>query len=391
MNPAFATACPDLDQTFDSPYCVTLPGQLRAWDATALRLFMECPRKFQLAQLEGWQRVGGGIHLEFGTLYHEATEMFDKLRLAGWDKEAATWSVMSHFTYKTIGKLDTAYLPVWRCSSPAVCESKRKKDEDGLPAIVRNTKQCRLAKEAQYEGGHRESEPCPDCGLPTTDDWEMVALDKNKNRNTLLRTILFYCDTSDDRVRPYQFPDGTVAVELSFRIPLPLTSPDGTPYLLCGNMDGMVEFAGEVVPRERKTTKGTPGLYFFDRYAPDVQIDTYDLAAWLYYSDLLDPKPHGVMVEVTQVTQSFTRIERQIVTVPEERRAEWLEELQWWIKQAEACARAGKWPKNTSACNANGGCPFRRICRMAPSSRAAFLPSESFEKRERLWNPMETR
>lgn len=371
----------------ESPYCTTLPGQLRAWDATALRMFMECPRKYQLGQLEGWRKVGN-IDIEFGSLYHEAAEMFDKLLLAKWDQESASWEVYKHFAYKTMGLLETGYLPTWRCTSPDFVPRKTKV-KAGQSAEVKNMKRCKRAKTAQYEGGHRDGEHCPDCGLPTIDDFEMFCSNKNKNRDTLLRTILFYCDTADDRVRPYLFPDGTPAVELSFRLPLPLASPDGTPYLLTGNMDGMVEFAGEVVPRERKTAKGTPGMYFFDRYAPDVQIDTYDLAAWLYYSDLLDPKPHGVMVEVTQCTASFTRIERQIVNVPEERRAEWLQELQWWIKTAEGCAKEKFWPKNTSACNMYGGCPFRRVCRMAPAQRARFFPGEMFEKRQ--WNPMEIR
>jgi hypothetical protein len=248
-----------------------------------------------------------------------------------------------------------------------------------------------MAKSAQLDG-HREGESCPDCGLPTTDDWEMIAPDKNKNRNTLLRTVLHYCDTSDDRVVPYKFPDGTPAVELTFVLPLPLESPDGTPYLLTGNLDGMVSFAGETVARERKTTKSTPGSYFFARYAPDPQIDTYDLATYVLYSDLLDPKPHGVMVEVTQVTQNFSLIERQIVSVPEERREEWLRELQVWIKQAEGYAREKFWPKNTASCNANGGCQFRDVCKQAPHLRQNLLEhGEKYERREKRWNPLEVR
>lgn len=368
----------------NDPYCKTLPGQLRAWDATSLRTLMECPRKFQLMQNEGW-RLRGNIHLEFGTLYHEAAEMFDKALLAGVSKEQATWDVFKHIATLPAAVLETAYLPVWRCTSPAEVIGVRSKK------LQKNTKRCPRAKVPQFDG-HRLGEACPDCGLPTEDDWEMVAPDKNKNRNTLLRTVLYYCDTSDDRVTPYAFPDGTAAVELSFCLPLPLESPDGTPYLLTGNLDGMVEFAGEVVPRERKTTKSTPGSYFFDRYAPDVQVDTYDLACWALYSDLLDPKPHGIMVEVTQCTQNVTRIERQIINIPEERREEWLRELQVWIKTAEGYARADFWPKNTSACNANGGCPMRAVCRQSPSYRARFLAgSVDYEQRAERWNPLEVR
>lgn len=361
-----------------------LPGMLRGWDATSLRAFMECPRKFQLSILQGWERADH-IDVDFGRLYHEAAEMFDKLRLNGWDREAASWEVFKRFAFETRGVLETEYLPTWRCTDPAMVPQKRDPSK-----TIRNAKRCPMAKEPQYDG-HRDGEPCPECGRGTVDDWTILAPNKNKNRDTLLRTILHYCDTADERVKPYQFPDGTPAVELSFRMPLPLTDPNGEPYILCGNMDGMVEFAGEVVPRERKTTKNIPSLYFFDKYAPDVQVDTYDLAAWVLYSDLLDPKPHGVLVEVTRVTDKMTEIQRQIVNVPEERRAEWLQELQWWIKQAEQCAKENFWPKNNASCNNYGGCPYRRLCRMAPSSRERFLPGEDFVKRDGLWNPLAER
>jgi hypothetical protein len=366
-----------------NPYCETLPDQLKFWDATALRGFMTCPRYHQLSQNEGWKRAER-VDLDFGGAYHEAAEHFDKLRLAGTPKEEATLQVFKRFITETLGAMDTAYLQVWQCTSPAQVIGPRSHK------LTRNTKRCERAKEVQFDGW-REGAPCPDCGLPTVDDWQMIAPNKNKNRDTLLRTILYYCDTADERVKPWAFPDGTPAVELTFRLPLPLQSPDGDPYVLSGNMDGMIDMAGEVMPRERKTTKNTPGLYFFDKYAPDVQIDTYDLVSFVLYGDLLDPKPHGVLVEVTQVTQTETKIERQIINVPEERRAEWLDELQYWIKRAEDCARTGVWPKNTAACGMNGGCEFRRICKMSPSSRKHFLPGEYFVKRAERWNPAQVR
>lgn len=370
------------------PYCRTLPGQLKAWDATSLRCLMECPRKYQLQQNEGW-RERGTIHLEFGSLYHSGCEMFDKLLLDGMDKAAATSLVFHRFVHETVGALETSYLPTWRCTAPATKIATRgaRKGE-----AIKDAKRCRRAKEPQFDGGHKEGAPCPDCGLPTEDDWTMISVNPYKNRDTLLRTILHYCDTSDERVLPFAFPDGTKAVELTFGpIALPLISPDGDPYLLCGNFDGLVSFAGETLPRERKTTKNSVGSFLFKKYEPDVQIDTYDLVAWLLYSDLLDPKPHGVMVEVTQVTAKETKIDRQIINIPEERREEWLRDLQFWIALGEQCAKDNYWPKNTSACHVNGGCPFRDICKLAPSSRKAFLPGEKFEKREKRWNPLDVR
>lgn len=386
-SPTFA--CPDLDEDFsmqdDSPYCLKLPSQLKYWDATALRRFMECPRKYQLMQVGGWNKRGS-LDLEFGLLYHEACERFDKLILKGTEHAVAVWDTFSYFVRREdiAERLATAYYPVWRCTSPAEVIGPR----SGRPK--RNTDRCQRARTVQFDGGHHSGEACPDCGLPTTDDWEMICENANKNRDTLLRTILFYCDSAlESTVQPYAFPDGEAAVELSFAIPLPLESPDGDPYVLTGNIDGLGDFAGEILPRERKTTKNTPELWFFDRYNPDVQVDVYDLAANVMYADLLDPKPQGVLMEVTQVTKTISRIERQIVNVPEERRAETLQDILAHIKEAERCARDGYYPKRTASCNVNGGCPMRKICRLAPSSRAGFLPGLDYEKRE--WNPREIR
>lgn len=413
------------------PYCKTLPLQLRYWDATSLRTAQECPRKFEYVQNMGYGRRGR-IDLDFGSRYHEAAEMFDKLLLAGWSREAATEEVFYVFLMQTAtdDPLESSYHPVWRCTASGTKECSRgpRKGEQ-----IPDPKQCRRAKEPQFLlPGNDAPETCCDCGLPVVQDWQLVAANRNKNRDTLLTTILFYCDTADDRVRPYKFPDGTVAVELSFHLPLPLESPDARahylcnacgkrwygafkavdevgkcdcggkwkwvaeyqePYMLCGNMDGMVEFAGEVVPRERKTTKNDISKpYFWYKYEPDVQIDTYDLAAWLLYSDNLETKPSGVMVEVTRVTPDEISIDRQIIAVPEERRAEHLQDIMCTIKEMEGYARTGYYPKRTAHCEMHGGCPFRKVCSKSPVVRKRYLESgEDFIKRAERWNPAQTR
>lgn len=185
---------------------------------------------------------------------------------------------------------------------------------------------------------------------------------------------------------PYVFPDGTVAVELGGAIPLPILSPDGDPYLLAWHLDGMWTDGDNIGPRERKTTKSTLGTSYFDKYAPDVQIDTYDMVTNVLYGDRI--RISAVMMEAAQVAVGFTRFGRHHVSVPEERRAETFDEIQYWIKRAEDDARRGYFPKNTSSCSANGGCQFRGICRLAPSNRAAFLKSNFVVQK---WNPLEER
>lgn len=375
----------------------TVPQCLQAWDATALRRYQECPRKHQLQQLDCWEGAGDRIHIEFGKAYHEYVEMFDKFLLQDVARDDATrrtlLAALSDGTLRD--KLRTSYLPSWRCLSPSQAIITRGPNKGNLGP---NRKQCARSKAAQFDGGHRDGQPCPDCACATVDDWSMICEFKGKNRDTLLRTLWHYCDTADDRVRPYAFPDGTPAVELSFCLPLPIDNPDGDAYLLTGNIDSFVEIgdSGEVLPRERKTTKNDPegwtwnGGRFFDKYDPDVQIDTYDLAVDTLFAELFDVRPSGVMVEVTQVTEKLSKIARHVVNVPEERREETLNDICAWIKKAEADARAGYFPKNTAACESHGGCPFRDVCRRAPSSRKHSLATGKFVKRE-MWNTLQIR
>lgn len=367
-------------------FCTTLPTQLKAWDATSLRAYMECPRKYQYRIVETWGNEN--VHIEFGKMYGDSQSAYDMAIAGGATKAQATdaavefalgvsWIVKGYVTegVPIMGPWGGDWKEAWRCSSPARVINTKGKE-------VRNVKRCPNAKAYHFSSG--PDGDCSMCGLPIERSVEWVSQDTKKDRMTLIRAIVEYCDAQPEHggIRPYVFPDGKVAVELSWNFPLPLESPDKDPYLLCGHLDGLVTFSGEFGVRERKTTKSTLNKQYFDRYAPDVQIDTYDLAAYMLYREL---KPSGVMVEATQTAVEFTAFQRQFIGITGERRQETFDDIQYWIKRAEADARVGYYPKNTSACSANGGCQFRRICSLSPSSRERFLP-EYFKKR--VWDPI---
>lgn len=338
----------------ESPFCETLPTQLRAWDSTSLRCFMECPRKYQLSIVEGWRGNGSNIHLEFGSKYHECVELYDRLRSTGTAKDEATDATIDHLlklTWDDSGPWQGTYVKGWRCNN-------------WEPGEKRSKYHCDAAR--QWWEGHRGDGRCPKCKSPATNRYIWAPTDKYKNRYTLFGAVLQYCDEQPERggVTPIVFPDGQVALELSFRLELPYESPDGFPYLLCGHLDSMVSVGGEHCIRERKTTRSSVGVSFFDRYAPDVQIDNYDLAGNLLFGPTLHPT--AVMVEVMQVGLDVNKLARGMVSITEGRREETLTDLGYWIGQAEACAKAAYYPKNTSACNAGSGCQFRRVCREEP-------------------------
>lgn len=362
-----------------NPFLESLPTQLKVWDATALRLYQECPRKYQYVMVEGW-RGKSNVHLDFGRLYHGAGDLFDKALAKGVLFEdaldgALEWLLKETYHVEEGGEPEYwggHYVEKWRCTD----EAKRKR--------------CLYAKKAQIGAAPVEG-ICPKCSLPVTEfvEWENWGHDyKYKNRWTLVRSFIEYADYMHEHpgIKPYVFPDGRVASELSFNFDLPFPSPDGKPYVLAGNLDGLVASSMFVAVREKKTTKNTIDNRYFNRYNPDVQVDVYDMASHLLYGDTL--KPYGIMVEATQVAVNFTRILRKFINIPPERRAEFLHDIESWILDAEESARKGYYRKNTAACSANGGCPFGGICRMAPSARHIFLP-ETF--RREWWNPLQER
>lgn len=212
-----------------------------------------------------------------------------------------------------------------------------------------------------------------------TGGWESD--DDKKNRRTLIRALVWYCDEQTDEggIQPYAFPGGKAALEVDFLLPVDKVAGTGEEFLLRGKIDSLATLGDEVFVRERKTTGSTIGSYYFENYAPNVQVDTYDLAAWLLFPSL---KIRGVLLEATQLAVGFARFLRQPLYHTPARREEWLASVHRALEQAETYARATFWPMNTAVCNLNGGCPFREVCRRDPSQRLRHLVgTDHFEVR----------
>ncbi len=104
--------------------------------------------------------------------------------------------------------------------------------------------------------------------------------DTAKNRRTLVRAVVWYTDNfiKGDLVQPVALADGTPAVELSFALPLLEKATPSEEFLICGHLDGLCEFGGDIFVRERKTTKTTISQYYFKRYLPDARALGADFA-----------------------------------------------------------------------------------------------------------------
>jgi hypothetical protein len=393
-----------------SPYLPTpregpspfLPGTCIqfSWDSTCLGEFKRCPRKYQLNIIEGWRGRGDNVHLTFGSLYTEALDQYDKLRAsegADFDHEWALMMVVFSAMEKTWidpntrGECDC-------CSRIAVL---RRAEVTGVETYA-----C-----ARCFGHHDDEFDEP------AHPWEHGEWDTNvgnKNRFTLIRTIVWHLDQFgvNDPAETVILQDGTAAAEYSFRMELDWgpqyltadlldaipTSEYGKtkgkkvgevtvqPYLLCGHLDRVVTFLGGTYVMDHKTTKNSIGDYYFDQYEPNNQMTLYTLAAKVIFKTPIK----GVIIDAAQVAVGFSRFSRGMTYRTDAQLEEWVTDLRHWLALAEHYATERYWPMNDTACF---GCQFNqhngKICAKDPAVRHSFL--ESHFDRSNPWNPLKPR
>ncbi len=307
----------------NSSFSTSIPALQIAWDSTSLGALKECPRKYYYTIVCGWTSLFQNVHLTFGIHMHTAKETFDRARAGG----------ASH--------------------DEAVCAAVRR--------ILIDTWDSKLNR-------------------PWTSN------DKNKNRETLLRTIVWYFeDYKNDSIETLILANGKPAVELSFSFETTYRSIDANrPYLLCGHMDRLGSLGGKNYVCDVKTSKHTVDDKFFAGFSPDNQFSLYSFAAKVGFAIPVE----GVIVDGIQVAITFSRTARAPSPRSEGQLAEWYEGLEYWLKQAEMYAAAGQWPQNEKSCGNYGGCQFRRVCSHSPSVRDQWLKAD-FVKR--VWDPLQAR
>lgn len=298
------------------------PGLQLSWDSTSLGEFKQCPRKYELSILWGWQPRGGAVDLEWGILVHSGTELYRHHRAA---QEA---------------------------------------HEGALRCVV----QWALQATWDTELGRPQSWPDPE-----------------KNRLTLIRALVWYCDQwKNDPLETVLLDEGKPATELSFKFDSGYASAEGEPYLLCGHLDRVVTLQGAAYIVDLKTTRYALDSRYFAQFSPDNQFSLYSLAARQVWHQPVQ----GLIVDGLQVGATFVRSHRQLIARPPEVLEEWYEGLQDWLELAERYARRGRWPQNDKACHLYRGCQFRSVCSAAPAGRAAALAMDFVQRAAPGWDPM---
>ena len=279
------------------------------------------------------------MHLSFGIWYHKGLENYDHYIAEG----------MSH--------------------------------EDALRAMVVYAMEATWWRAADTE--RKEFQPASttsdESGQPTYVDgpWET---DHNlKTRYNLVRSLVWYVEHfRDDQAKTVILSTGKPAVELSFKLPV------DDDLVLCGHLDRVVDFGGDLFVMDRKTASSTVSSYYFENFTPDNQMSLYSFASRI----ILQSPVRGVIIDAAQIAVGFTRFERGFSFRTEAQSEEWLDQTRAWVASAHLSAERDMYPMNDKACHQYGGCTFRRVCSASPFIRETLIKSDFIVN---PWNPLQNR
>lgn len=370
--------------TAPSAFSEHLPTLQRAWDATSLNSLMFCPTYYKRTHIEGWR--GSKVDLEFGGYAASSFAKYRMARIEGKSKaEAQAIAVLhalrisGHYHEDENGERQWVpwggeYLDMWRC-----------KGETPFKNAKGNRAKCPWSYKGKWFPGEGPS-TCGRCGSETETERRWLPEDNKKDRHALIRLIVWWTEEQpedlDNAFHTIHLPDGRPGVEYHFMVPTPWTTPFGEPYILTGYFDEVGALGDEVFINDDKTTKGSLGKSYWQRYAPNVQVDWYDVAGQLLFPQL---GIRGVRISAAQTLVGGARFGSHFFYRTEEQREETLAEIEWWIRQAERYAEADHWPMNKANCRM---CVFNEVCALPASQRERKLEAE-FTKDK--WNPLEAR
>lgn len=323
-------------------------GMQFAWDATSLKLWQTCPRKYYYEMIEGWKPRHASDHLRFGAVYATALEHYHKHLTNGADKADALINIILE-----------ALISTWDYTYEEVIDGEGILDtpEGPIDVVEFNGKPHRVVGGKPWQSFHSA-----------------------KTRANVIRTIIWYIDHfAEDATKVVKLSDGRAAVEYSFTLPV------DNGWFFTGHIDRLVDYAGDVYVMDQKTTGGTVGPYWFKQFNPDTQMSMYTFAGQMIYGAAIK----GVMIDAAQIAVGFSRFERGFTFRTQAQLDEWYSNTMFHIETARHHTKEQHFPMNESACGNYGGCPYLDICARQPAMRENFLAGD-FERRP-AWDPLTRR
>lgn len=335
-------------QSADSPFIEGTQIQF-AWDSVSLSSIMACARRYQYQIIWGLtpNSPNYAIALVFGILFHKGLEEYHKARVLQ-DHDAAVLTTVSSL----LSNPATATLPV---------------DED-----IAN-----MAESAADD-----------------DDGMTFRNSKIRTRYYLIRAVVWYLEHyRDDPCTTIILPSGAPAVEVSFRVPLPIDITLGpghgyasqkTQLLLCGHIDRGVEFNGFLYSGDYKTTKSITSQWR-QLFELSHQMTGYTIAGKIIW----DRPVRGALIDGVALQVGQVKFNRHFTDRTDGQLVEYTETLREAAHRAVRYAEADHYPLEGTMSGACFLCEYKDICSQPPEYRAGYI--KGHYTRRPGWNPLENR
>lgn len=308
-----------------------------AWDSVSLTAFLGCKRRYKYLVLDGLvpKSPGYAIALGFGILFHSTVEVYHKAKACDRDHDEAVLATMC-----------------WLVAQDAFAELPTDDDIEEL-------------KDATDE----------------EDDGIALRNSKVRTRYHLARAVVWYLDHyASDPLHTIILPTGSPAVELSFRVPLPIEVA-GHSMLLCGHIDRAVEFEGSYWASDYKTTKSLT-RQFFEMFELSHQMTGYTVAGNI----ILEKPVKGVWIDGIALQIGGVKMSRAPTTRTKGQVKEYFDLLGDVAEQAERAFDTDFYPMNTASCYF---CEFKPVCKQPPEYRDRYI-NMHFDRKPG-WNPLRNR
>lgn len=337
----------------NSSFSTILPTLQIALDSTSLKAMKKCWRYYYYSIVRGYALEGENIHFVFGIWFHSATELYDHLRIGNPD-----WRF-----YRRLRSLGIPRETARRAVKTGLDH------ETALICTIRFALICTWNFETRRP--HNSMEP-------------------TKNRQTLLQTLVRYLDKfKDDPMQTVRLQNGKAAVELSFKFALndldedgTFVAPTGEEYLLCGHLDKLASWNGDLYIPDKKTSKYELDDNYFYQFTPDIQVSVYSIAGRV----ITKQDVAGVIIDGTQLLVGGSRFRRKEIPRSEAQLEDWIKDLRFYLHMAYICASTNHWPMNEESCGwGRMQCQFRPVCSCEPSGQEDVLKNYYVP---RIWDPM---
>lgn len=197
--------------------------------------------------------------------------------------------------------------------------------------------------------------------------------DNTKTPETLVRSVVWYCD--EYRNDPFETASfgGKQAVELTFQFHI------SDEVIWAGHIDKVVRYNGRLYFIDRKTTKGQLNQKYFKKFELDAQ-----MLGYTYASRVAFPEPFaGGIIDACQVGVNFTRFGRHVLNIEEHLLDEFEQTVLTFSQLAKQFEELDLWPMNPTACDKFMGCEYALLCKAKLADRKFFL--NDYERFE--WDP----